>query len=440
MEIASPRIVVVDDEREHGEAIARKLWQMGYASLFVEYGERVIDGKYGRFGGVRLIFMDLDLVGEGRIGFESRAYPAVAAVIEKILDDENGPWALVTWTGHADHADELWDFLQSHLPPHLRPLSRQVMDKEVLLGDEKDEDLEAKLRQILSHQDAVRCLLRWESGVLKSANEVIAELVKVAASLGGDSGKNLGALLYELAEAEAGKTIANNDDRSRPLYRVLTALLSDRLGSAVNGGEGACSGDYVKKAENVDINNDWKRRINTMLNLELAELKSTCPGAIFEIRDDLTLPHPLDRDRLEIIEKQFLYPEGAPNNEQEINNLQRCTLCLIDVSPPCDHSQEKLVWRRFVVAVRVPVDVLSKKRRDKLRKREYLKLSPEFIEDNNDPYLFIINANLHITLCDSNVREYLGDPVARLKEEIISDYLGWLGRHTTRLGHVSLPI
>ncbi|WP_419625104.1 hypothetical protein, partial [Thiolapillus sp.] len=115
--IAAPRILIVDDKQEHGEAIVRKLWRLGYTSLFVHFDQAVLaDGEYGPFQGVRLVFMDLDLIGEGRLGNGSSAYAAVETTIKTILDDNNGPWMLVTWTGHADHADKLLSHLKKRLP------------------------------------------------------------------------------------------------------------------------------------------------------------------------------------------------------------------------------------------------------------------------------------------------------------------------------------
>lgn len=435
MGIASPRILVVDDKVEHGETIVRKLWSMGYAGLYVNY-EQLVDGDYGSFQGVRLIFMDLDLKGREWLGDGADACGDVEAVIRKILKKDNGPWALVTWTGHADHAEQLWVHLQERLPFELKPLSHQVMKKEDFLGEGKDEQLAEELKRVIAHQDAVKCLLNWESGVLDSANEVIAELVKVAVTLDGNSTENLGALLYELAKAESGKTIAQQTDLSQPLYRVLTSLLSDRLGSTTNEGNRGCAGDYIKEKTGADLT-EWKQRINVMLNLEIGELDSTCPGAIFEIQESTVLPHPLDQEKLEILEKEFFYPNGAQNDEQR-ERLKQCALFLIDFSPPCDHSQQKIRWRRFVVAAKVPVSVLSNSLRNKLKNKEYIRITPEFTEDSGSAYLIILNANLQVTLRDSEIQQHLGEPVARLKEQILSDYLGWFGRHITRLGHVWL--
>ena len=452
MGIGSPRIVVVDDKREHGEAIVRKLWQMGHASLFVEYDQqRLMDGGYGPFVGVRLIFMDLDLAGEGRIGDGSRAYADVFAVVQAILGEGNGPWALVTWTGHADHAEQLWDHLQERLPVHLRPLSRQVMDKERLLADSQDHELTDELKHILAHQDAVKCLLNWESGVLNSANEVIAELVKVAATLEGDSTENLGALLYELARAEAGKTVDQHADRSQPLYRVLTSLLSDRLGSAANEDEQGCSDEYIVENTRADLS-EWKRRINTMINLDVYSDDagiSTMPGVLTELplADEVQVLGHLgsEKEAGKFIRRHFLCLQKSVGNTDKKNISAQCKLFLLDVTPPCDHAQRKSVWRRFVVACRVPVEHIDhawavdfntdENQVGKL-KGEHLRASPEFME-NDGGFVLVVNANLQLTLPEDQL-EKLGRAKYRAREAMLADWMGWLGRHITRLGHVWL--
>lgn len=450
MGIASPRIVVVDDKVEHGEVIVRKLWSMGYAGLYVNY-EQLVDGDYGSFQGVRLIFMDLDLKGREWLGDGADACGDVEAVIRQILKKDNGPWALVTWTGHADHAEQLWGHLQERLPFELKPLSQQVMRKEDFLGEGKDEQLAEELKRVIAHQDAVKCLLNWESGVLDSANEVIAELVKVAVTLDGNSTENLGALLYELAKAEAGKTIDQKNDRSHALYRVLTSLLSDRLVNATNAGEQGCSHDYVKEKTGADLSG-WKRRINTMINLDVynddSDIK-TSPGVLSEMPSEGEV-QVLDGlgggDKTgKFIRRHFLCLQKSVGSADKKTISSQCKLFLLDVTPPCDHAQRKSVWRRFVVACRVPiehivhvwaVDFRTDENQAGKLKGEYLRVSPEFM-DNEGGFVLLVNANLQLTLPEEQL-EKLGKAKYRAREAMLADWMGWLGRHISRLGHVWL--
>ncbi|MCU7937490.1 MAG: hypothetical protein KZQ99_21975 [Candidatus Thiodiazotropha sp. (ex Dulcina madagascariensis)] len=138
-----------------------------------------------------------------------------------------------------------------------------------------------------------------------------------------------------------------------------------------------------------------------------------------------------------LIEKQFLFPKGTTSkNQREL--LKQCSLFLLDVTPPCDHSQKKIVWRRFALACMVPLEGLSNNLKNTLGKKEYLKVTPEFQNDDGNGFIFTINANLQISLCDDAIPECLGAANGRFKEQLMADILGWLGRHVTRLGHVAL--
>ncbi len=443
MGIASPRILVVDDKQEHGEAIVRKLWRLGYASLFIHYDQAVLaDGEYGPFQGVRLIFMDLDLISEGRLGDGSNAYAAVEATINVILDSNNGPWILVTWTGHADHADNLLSHLKERLPGELHPVSNDVMDKEQFINDdgtEKNDGLSAKLRELIPPENATGCLLGWEAGVLKSANQVVSDLNRTAISLdGANIHQKLGHILYELAKAEAGESLEDAKDYASFLYRVLASLLSDKLSVLIPDTGNSCGGSELTPVGGEEDLTGWKRKINAMVNFEANYSGNTCPGALFKITEDTEIPHPFDGNIQTLVEKEFLFPKGITDDAQK-KLVTQSELYLLDITPPCDHSQKKISWRRFAFVCKVPlsvIDGMSNNQKNNL-KRDYMKTSPEFRIDGQD-WVFLINANLQISICDNYVSQRLGKAGGRIKEQYMADILGWIGRHITRLGHVSL--
>ncbi|MCU7937540.1 MAG: hypothetical protein KZQ99_22230 [Candidatus Thiodiazotropha sp. (ex Dulcina madagascariensis)] len=291
MGIAAPRILIVDDKQEHGEAVARKLWKLGYASLFVKYDQQdLMDGVYGPYYGVRLVIMDLDLAGEGRIGDGSRAYSDVTATLQALLGENNGPWILVTWTGHADHAEALFMYLKKRLSDCLHPVSNAVMDKEDFInsdGTEKDDgDIGSRLQELVRQERAIGCLLGWEAAVCKSANQVTYELSHTAKKLDGDIQQNLGHLLFELTKAEAGETVDDLSDYAPELYSLLASLLSDILTVFVPDADNPCSEPTVSAvAGGIDITG-WKRAINGMINFENRYCGGAFPGALFKVTDE----------------------------------------------------------------------------------------------------------------------------------------------------------
>jgi len=325
--IAAPRILIVDDTQEHGEAIARTLWKLGFAGLFVKYDEAdLLAGIYGPYQGVRLVFMDLDLAGEGRVGDGSRAYSDVTAVIQTLLEEGNGPWVLVTWTGHADHSGALFAYIKQRLPPHMHPVRNYVMNKEELLdanGGEKGENddgtrsLKSRVSELTRQEGAIGCLLGWEAAIRNSASQVVSELTNTAKVLDGNVQANIGQLLFELARAEAGATMENISDYAPSLYRVMAALLSDKLAMAVPDDEKRCVGPALSAVDGGNDITNWKREVNGMLHLEGGYSAGSCPGALFAVTDERELPHPLDnRDIHSLIEKQFLFPRGAKEARQ----------------------------------------------------------------------------------------------------------------------------
>lgn len=460
MGIAAPRILIVDDKPEHGEAIARTLWRLGYASLFVLYDQAALaNGDYGPYQGVRLIFMDIDLAGTGSVGNGSIAYADVVATIKSILDSNNGPWVLVTWTGHADHAERLLSYLKDpdRLPEELQPISNDVMEKEKFIhddGTDRNGAILPRLKEVIRQDNATGCLLGWEAGVWESANQVVAELSQTANQLKGDDiHKNLGHLLYELARAAAGKTIDDLSDYAPALYEVLTSLLSDKLSVWTPEAQDSCKQESVSAVDDGEEIADWKRRINTMINLEMVKdstNSSPAPGSLIAFPETPAIEQISNINSIKeagkFVRRHFLCFQKATAKADRKQISEKCGLYFLDTTPPCDHAQKKAVWRRYVVACKVPVDIMehawfvdykSDEKTEGRLKADYLLKTPEFIDDDG-AFVLIINANLQLSVSDQQIGN-IGQMAYRIRETLMADILSWIGRHITRLGHVYLP-
>lgn len=65
---------------------------------------------------------------------------------------------------------------------------------------------------------------------------------------------------------------------------------------------------------------------------------------------------------------------------------------------------------------------------------QFMWCSPVF-QQEGESFVFLFNANLVFSLeLSDNIQAFFG----RLREQIFQDFLGWLGRHLSRAGHVSL--
>ena len=58
------RVLVIDDKRNDGESIVRKLWNLQIPSFFLHYESSIIESLSPdkQFDGIRLIFQDIELM------------------------------------------------------------------------------------------------------------------------------------------------------------------------------------------------------------------------------------------------------------------------------------------------------------------------------------------------------------------------------------------
>lgn len=448
------RILVVDDREDHGRAIAAALWRCGLPVLFVLYDEKtLLEANRPTHTGVRVVFMDINLSG-GNLGDSGTAFAQVQTAVGNLLAADNGPWALVTWSSHDDQAEALFAHLRQRLPESLRPVSLGRLNKERLmdsdLADATLTELEHEITNRLGEIGPLVCLLGWEGHVHEAASSVIHLLGKTAEALAtGASNATLAGslicLLKELAAAEGGQVAAGATDVAPYLYRVLSALLADRLDSTIPSaqceGLGACN-------QSPNVPQHWRRTINSMLHLDVMVGPDPAPGAIYVPAHPWSVPGPLTESDPQshgdgFIAQHFLNIHDSLDGTELVSD---CRLVFLDVTPPCDHVNEKAPWRRHVLACRIPVDRLHlvcgkgtplKPGKSCNPKADSLLLTPE-MADTDGGFVLLINANLWVTLPKQRVVAALGSPVARLRDHLMADVIGWLGRHVTRRGHVAL--
>src|SRR3954468_1014251 len=88
--------LIIDDKESDGMAITKTLWRKGHPCLFFEYSAEKLAEDYEKLSGVRIIFQDINLL-NGTSPSKSD-YDQAVLVIDKLLDDQNGPWLLATWS------------------------------------------------------------------------------------------------------------------------------------------------------------------------------------------------------------------------------------------------------------------------------------------------------------------------------------------------------
>lgn len=467
-------MIVVDDKTEDGEAIVKCLWKLQIPSFFLHYDEELLVDldESKKFSGIRFIFQDIALVSSNTP--ETRDYAAAYSGIDKILDQENGPWLLIAWSTWGDdpdhgekYAQELFDYLVARLSPGKRPYQFVVIDKgpysanglhgavKTDFSDSERTGLIESVKSVVKPVASLESLGHWEADVRSSASRVIHNLWgMIGSGTPEELDKSLGGVLFQLAVAQEGSRIQKTDDLSAPLYQILSSLLYDKI-SHVKAQEIKVS-EEVKQSVQANL-------INTMLHWEkTTEGVRYAPGNVYK----WPLDNNLDLGGLSVATnnlKEFVidaFVSDDQNKRREANRDSDLTkhveLVLLDITPACDHANDKAFWRRFLVGVKI-LDQAKKHFYTKGAKLagEFLKSTPEF-SINEESFRFIFSSRMVISLSDKN--EYLSersesdqgndnaytpdvtklDSIGRIREQLLQEFLAWFGGMATRPGIVSL--
>jgi CheY-like chemotaxis protein len=440
------RILVVDDEDKAGTRISRTLWKAGYPVRFVHYDQAdFAGGSIGSLSGVRIIFMDLDLIGAGITGDGSMVFTTVQGAINQLISDNNGPYVLVTWSSHDEYAERLLDHLNERLPYKKRPLGHARLNKEDFTGEHEPELIGA-VRDCLQQLNSTACLVEWEGGIQYAACETVQKLVDIASELDcatqDDAVKKV---LWALAQAEAGRTL-DADNAMESLYSLLTNLLHDRVINWQSEKSSECGG-LIEKHDCNDTEFGWFQKLNSMIHLETKTNLDNgfATGNVYQYPD---LGHRLKIPELnhhKILRGQFMCGLDGLDTDDKDLLTEECKLLLVDITPPCDHAQKKAPWRKFVLAAYVPLEMVSACRfynRENAQREvsrmcgDYLWKSPEFECDGNY-FSVIFNSRVMLTMQEKDINSF-GNPMFRVRQPLIADMIGWLARQSSRLGHVSL--
>lgn len=471
------RVLVVDDKREDGEAVVRRLWDLQIPCYFLHYSDdnliNLVPDKAHK--GIRFIFQDIALVTTSTP--DNKDYSAALTGINKILAEQNGPWLLVAWSTWAEdpeegtkYAQELFNYLQ-RLPEGKKPYDFVVLDKTPfcangLHSDVKTEhDFSAAEREALlsSVQEKIETasnlalLNQWEHHTHQAAANIVNDLWDIVNETEGeDKNQRLGAVLFGLAVAEGGSAVTT-DKVAEPLYQLLSKLHYDK------------SNQLRPPSVNVEATSRQslpKEKLNTMLHWD-AMCEHNVPGSIFrwpfEQELDLGLLTITQANQKEFIKDAFLKdnPDKYLAFDKDQDVLQNTSLVLLDITPACDHAQKKAFWRRLLVGIKVFDEskthfyVKNKLPYDNLRE------TPVFVEGERN-FRIIFNSKLVVSLTDHNEyqrvrpnpgaeqkddkeqeesKAYSPDleslkSMGRIRDELLKEIQAWYGRMATRPGIV----
>lgn len=429
--LLTPRIIAIDDNEKHLDGIAKGLNQYGAACLPIHFtGESDDIGPYPH---VRAIFADLHLIEGGPGNDQTQHFSIIVSLIEDNIKP-SGPYVLILWTGYADEADGLQQFLDDRLPEDVpKPLAVEAIDKINYLSTKgvlkKTNNLLKKIDEYFIQQPQIASLLNWEEKVLDSAAETVSSIFSLATTSSNTSEqkKVVGRLLARLAVEAVGEDHVEKD-HFRAVNEALLPILVDHIATKRS------SGSEKKIWQNAFSSSDAEHeftlssaaKLNNRIHIEHSteEIKGTERGAVIALPDKYS----------KTFEETFsLKQEEAAQNQFHCKNFaiskDECRWVLIQCQAACDYAQTQPGPLPYYLGLELPENSISKN-----KKPQALWASPPFSYDGEVFYLHV-NSRFPISLNHSESEN--AQIRYRLREQLISYLIFHIHTYGARPGVLS---
>lgn len=451
-----PRIVAIDNKKEHLEQIQNGLFQAGLPCISILYDEA--EGLKLPYNwnpdSLRIIFLDLNLTTIENIhGNVGRAVDPIAEVLEGLKIQ--GPYLIAFWTSYPEEVKELMVKLAERSQDIQLPVDFVTIDKEPFLTSSGGHLNTARLKNAiaaeLSKNKIFLAMLAWESEVEGAALRTFDRLHRLVANrqAGGCSlaGKDLSDLLRNLAMTAWGKEHAMKNP-CNAVTSGLSPLLLDSLDEIIS------NKNYVKIWESAIKGNveDWNRKLPS--HVPGARLNSHCMV-------DMNSNDPRSRgawlkfkDLAVATSKLWISCFGQPYNDivKEFVNLERCkkddkpddicakvSLGLLECTAACDYANNKAPLRRYILCALVPKDLgkYTKWSGGSTKHAAILQLDELSIDDT--VYLPYLNFKftLQITPKHRILKKNMIEMIFRVRNQVLADISTHYAFHTTRPGTYS---
>lgn len=425
------RYVVVDDEKDELDRLLGVLHSLKAPCIGMQYDP--VEGiKKRSLEGVRLLFMDLHLLGSGT-GSKTKSYAAIAGIVEDSIVPESGPYVLILWTKHAQERDEFSDYIFTNVDPQKRPLAILSLDKTKYVGGGGNANLANDVEAAIATDARLKAFLSWERHVLSAAGATLAELGQLIPD--GDKvvskySDRLDGILSVLAVAAVGEKNASDDPRAA-VSSALSPILADKIvnHSSTNEEKESWRKAVTKttKAEMPKLEPEQAARMNTVVHLSLPAAGSIAPhewGAVLELPEDI-----------ESFSKAFLglaYADLAADMFRVApEEITKGKLCLIRGGAQCDYAQGKSGPLGFTLGWISPTKVKYLENRGKKTDAEFDSV-PLSVPDLMDVALLRTNARAQISLTRDAIKDY--KVLFRIRAPLLTKILTHNANYSNRPG------
>lgn len=436
------KVVIIDDHLDE-ESFPLLLALSREGISFICYTGRENELPLNPLKGVRLLFLDLKLEGLPGTFDTNDIISSVKPVVEKIIDNENGPYILFGWTDTPGILDEVVSSFKD------KPIVHASMDKiECLSSANPIDQIKQKLYEKLNTLGFVGFIFQWENFINKSAYTTtnnIFEMIK--------DEKSLSDIVYKLSESYLGEHIKTVEPeiQKRAVFQTLNNLLVDTTKGNVFKEDYNSCGELIYTET---ISKEALYRINTKLLFNLHPSSNYVPGNIYkttikEVGDlcDEFFDNRLDkekianicRDELEKADKKTWKKKLADEKDKLIYEsiLKRTRKIreetqnvFIEITPICDYSQKAMKSYRVLAGLLIKQKNWNYMKKSNNSEDAYY--SSPFFFFGDDTYKVLTGFRYFVTLTKKSIEDL--SPFISLNQELLFDIQHRMGSHFSRPG------
>ena len=434
-----PRVIVVDNEREHLNGLVDALQRCGVSCRPLLYPEDLAECETNPH--VRVIFADLNLLdGDFRVD-PSSCHDAIGALITDIKP--MGPYFIVLWTQHDTTGDDLKTFLGKKLEG-AGPLAVATLQKAdyMDLSDghvREPSALAESIKKTIGSEPQVAALMSWEAHVMNATGNTVAEIGRLAEVVANNSdvSRGLAVLLAKLAVESVG--LGNVEkDRFGAVIHALAPLLSDRLAASVVEETGTNHYQVWSAAfSDTDLSASAKLPSDVAAALNRASLVATdnlgsgdSRGAVVRLADlypDNPLSCLFGIDESVAAQKQYRCKNYDGTRDYA------CEWVLVQAQAACDHAQGQPGPLPYYLGMEFPTN-----RDDRGGKPPGACWTSPAILRNGQCRFLRVNARFGVFVTREAVRSIT--PVYRLREQTINHLVHHIHAYGARPGMMSFPL
>ncbi len=371
------RVIAIDDQESDLAGIVSVLHRKGVGVVPFLYKA---GSKYRRCPrGIRVVFADINIIPSAASPYQQ--HQAVAAVLDSLLDQANGPWVLVGWTAHPAQVEDLFAVLKDSLGHERAPVVSIGLDKSAFLNSKNKyriSEIAAAIEEGLAKNPVAKALMDLESRAAEAAHDVTSSIMALANSTNAADIAQVLVLLSKAADAR-------EPPKPERVFETLGPVFHDRLvRGALSKSERINWAEAFTAASGKDLGEAQRAALNTTLHLD-PTASSGDRGALTLIpaasvqRLERALREPLSRlvvrdfisqekaiKSARTLMKKEAAPAGAgaakneaaPTDEELVTNfVGKVRWALLEVVPACDVSNDKRGLRRAAVVLLVPAEL-----------------------------------------------------------------------------------